>query len=243
MGFGKTIAAEAFDLPEDALGECHRVALFQHARGQALAVWFEPAMALPGGHAAAQFVGLAGRVVGGDDGQFHHLFLEQRHAQGAFEHRLQFRRGEVDGFLAIPAAQVGMHHVALDRPGADDGDLDHQVVEGLRAQARKHGHLRAGFDLEGADGVRTADHGVGGRVVGGQGGQGPELATVALDQGEAAAQGAEHAEGEHVDLEQADQVQVVLVPLDDGALGHAGVLHRHQGVEGVFGDHETAGVL
>jgi hypothetical protein len=30
----------------------------------------------------------------------------------------------------LAAAQIGMHHVALDRAGADDRDLDHQVVEG-----------------------------------------------------------------------------------------------------------------
>ena len=64
-----------------------------------------------------------------------------------------------------------------------------------------------------------------------------------MDQVEAAAQGAEHAQGEDVDLEQADRVEIVLVPLDHRALGHAGILHRDQGVQWLFGDDEAAGVL
>ena len=51
-----------------------------------------------------------------------------------------------------------MHHAALDRAGAHDGDLDHQVVETARLHARQHGHLRARLDLEHADRVGVADH-------------------------------------------------------------------------------------
>jgi hypothetical protein len=44
-----------------------------------------------------------------------------------------------------------MHHAALDRPGAHDRDLDHEVVEFARLQARQHRHLGAALDLEDAD--------------------------------------------------------------------------------------------
>jgi hypothetical protein len=54
-------------------------------------------------------------------------------------------------FLAVAAAQIGVHHVALDRAGADDGHLDDEVVELARFQARQHVHLRAAFHLEHAD--------------------------------------------------------------------------------------------
>ena len=64
-----------------------------------------------------------------------------------------------------------------------------------------------------------------------------------VDQVEAAAQGAEHAQGEDVDLEQADRVEIVLVPLDHRAFGHARILHRDQGVQWLLGDDEAAGVL
>ena len=60
---------------------------------------------------------------------------------------------------------------------------------------------------------------------------------------ERAAHAREHAEREHVDLQQAERVEVVLVPLDDGAVVHRGVLDRHQAVEAVARDHEAARVL
>ncbi|MNQ46344.1 hypothetical protein D3C85_601570 [compost metagenome] len=203
----------------------------------------QAAVALPGRHGAPQLIGLARRVVGGDYRQLHDLLLEQRNPQGALEDDLEFRGGIDDRLLAIAAAQVGMNHVPLDRPGADDGDLDHQVVESLRPQARQHRHLRTRFDLEHAYGVGAADHRVGGEVFRRQGRQGPALTPMTLDQVEAAPQCTEHAEGEDVDLEQADQVEVVLVPLDDGAPGHGRVLHRHQGIQRLLGDDEAARVL
>ena len=46
---------------------------------------------------------------------------------------------------------------------------------------------------------------------------------MAGEQIEGAADAREHAEAEHVDLEEADGVEVVLVPLDAGAVGHGGV--------------------
>ena len=58
-----------------------------------------------------------------------------------------------------------MDHVALDRAGADDRDLDDEIVEALRLQARQHRHLRAALDLEDADGVGAAEHAVDGRIL------------------------------------------------------------------------------
>jgi hypothetical protein len=44
-----------------------------------------------------------------------------------------------------------MHHVALDRAGAHDRDLDHQVVEAARPHPRQEVHLRPAFHLEDAE--------------------------------------------------------------------------------------------
>ena len=60
---------------------------------------------------------------------------------------------------------------------------------------------------------------------------------------EAAPDRRQHAEREAVDLEQAQRVEVVLVPLDDGALGHRRVLDRHHPLEQVARDDEAADVL
>src|SRR5207245_4748368 len=59
-----------------------------------------------------------------------------------------------DRFPALFATKVGVHGIALDRPGPDDGNLHHQVVEGLRSRAGQGLHLGAALDLKDADGVR-----------------------------------------------------------------------------------------
>ncbi len=51
-----------------------------------------------------------------------------------------------------------MHHVALDRAGPDDGDLDHEIVERARLQPRQHVHLRPALDLEHAERFARGKH-------------------------------------------------------------------------------------
>ena len=64
-----------------------------------------------------------------------------------------------------------------------------------------------------------------------------------LDEIEPAPQAAQHAEREHIDLHQAERVDVVLVPFDEGALVHGGIADRHRLVERRAGEHEAADVL
>ena len=63
-----------------------RVSLGRHARNQPLFVRPEPAFALPRRHRAAQLIGLARRVIGGDDRELHHLLLKDRNAERSLEH-------------------------------------------------------------------------------------------------------------------------------------------------------------
>ena len=134
-----------------------------------------------------------------------------------------------------------MDHVALDRPGPDDRDLDDQVVEALGPQPRQHVHLRPALDLEDAEAVGPAQHGVGRRVS-----RAARLArscsrpVVPAQQVEAAAQAGQHAEAEHIDLEDAERVDVVLVPLDDGAARHGGVVDHGELDQRPAGDDEAA---
>ena len=136
-----------------------------------------------------------------------------------------------------------MDHAALDGPGPHDGHLDHQVVEPARLQSRQHRHLGPALDLEHAHGVGTADHVVGFLVLVLDVLQREGIAAPLAHEIEAAAQRREHAQRQHVDLEQAHVLQVVLVPLDDGAVGHGRVFHRHQPRELALRQHETAHVL
>ena len=60
---------------------------------------------------------------------------------------------------------------------------------------------------------------------------------------ETAAQAGEHAERENVDLQNAERIEIVLVPFDRGALGHGRIGDRGDFVEPRAGDDETAGML
>ena len=64
---------------------------------------------------------------------------------------------------------------------------------------------------------------------------GRESRVVLVQEIEAAAQAAQHAEPEDVDLEDADGVEIVLVPFDAGALLHRRILDRDHLVEPAAG--------
>jgi len=61
-----------------------------------------------------------------------------------------------DRFVAATTSDVGVDGVALDRTGANDRHLDHEVVERARLDTRQRRHLRARLHLEDADGVGLA---------------------------------------------------------------------------------------
>ena len=60
---------------------------------------------------------------------------------------------------------------------------------------------------------------------------------------QAAVDRGQHAQGQAIDFQHAEGFEVFLVPLDDRALGHGGVFHRHQAGQRRLRDHEPADVL
>ena len=64
-----------------------------------------------------------------------------------------------------------------------------------------------------------------------------------LDQVEAFADAGQHAEREHVDLEDAELVDVVLVPFDEGAVVHRAIADRHGLGQRPLGQDEAADML
>src|SRR5215831_15300757 len=106
---------------------------------------------LEGGHGAAKLVCLSGCEARTFDCDAHRLLLEQRHAQRLAKHAFKLRLGIDDLLLALPASQIGMDHVALDRAWPHDRDLDDKIIEGAGLYARQHRHLGAAFDLEDAE--------------------------------------------------------------------------------------------
>ncbi len=148
MAFRKTVFAESLDLVEAVFREHPVVAALNHAADHLLLEGVNRSGAPEGRHGAAQFIGLAGLETAGHDRDLHRLLLKERNAQRLAEYLFQLRLRIFDPLLFFAAAQIGVHHVALDRAGTHDRHLDDKVVEAARSQPRQHRHLGAGFDLE-----------------------------------------------------------------------------------------------
>ena len=143
MALVEAEAGEPGHLAEQLLRHLGREAAAAHAavdeaRMQLLHLLLRP----PRAHGPAKAIRIGGTEAGHIDGDLHHLLLVEDHAQRLGQDGLE-RRVQVGHRLdALPASQVGMHGVALDGPGADDGHLDHQVVERLRPALGQGLHLR-----------------------------------------------------------------------------------------------------
>src|SRR5690606_6582673 len=106
--------------------------------------------------------------------------------------------------------------------GADDGDLDDQVVQATGPEPRQHVDLGPALDLEDADGLASTQHVVNGRVLAREGVQFPVLVFVGADQVERLADAGQHPQRQNIDLHRPQSVDVVLVPFDEGAVGPGG---------------------
>jgi hypothetical protein len=156
--FGKAVFAEPLDLMKYPAREVFLVAARAHAFDQAALELSHPAAAAEGGHRAAQPVRLPGRETCRHHGQLDHLLLENRHPERARQYPAHRFRRINHGLQALTAAQIRVHHIALDGAGAHDGDLDDQIVETGGLDARQHRHLGARLDLEHTDGIGVLDH-------------------------------------------------------------------------------------
>jgi hypothetical protein len=120
---------------------------------------------------------------------------------------------------------------------------DDQIIELARAQARQHVHLRPAFHLEHAERIALAQHVVNRRILARDGGERQRLAVMRLQQVEAFADAGQHAQRQHIDLEDAQRVDIVLVPFDEAAVGHGAIADRHGLGQRAFGEDETADML
>ena len=194
-------------------------------------------------HRAPQLLGLAAGEAGRGHRDAQELLLEERDAEGAFQDRLEAGVEVGHRLASPPALEERVHHAAGDRSRADDGDLDDEIVEAGRRVARQGGHLRAALDLEDADRVGGAQHGVDLRVVGRQVGEIDIRPLVVADDRNRLFERVQHAESEKIDLDDPEVGAVVLVPLHDRPAGHRRRFERHHLVEPAGGDHHAARVL
>ena len=103
--------------------------------------------------------------------------------------------------------------------------------------------LGPAFDLEHADRIGLTQHVVDRGILGRHRGQGECAPVVVGDKVEGLADAGQHAEPEDVDLEDAESVDIVLVPFDHGAIDHRRIGDRHDLGERPAGDDKAADVL
>ncbi len=261
MGLGEAEVRERLDLRVDPVGGLVDEPAAGHPGVQLVPDLLDLLQTPLRPHRPAQQVGLVGRAVADGRGHLDELLLEDGDAECPLEDVLEVAvrvgdgellRGLAPG-LPLPVHLVHLvlrhlptdervHGAALDGSGADESDLDGEVVEASRLQPGEQPDLRAGLHLEDADRVGPAEHVVDAGLLLRQGLQRPLLARRLPDQVEAVLQRREHAQTEEVELHQSHEGGVVLVPLDDGAVLHAGVLDRHHLTDRPGCEHHAARV-
>ena len=241
MALGEAEIGEALDLVHDVVGHLAGDATRGHAGEEPVAHRRHPGAGALGTHRLAEAVRLPRGEPGDVDRHLHELLLEQRHAERPLQALLEQRVRIGDRLLTVATAEVRMDRAALDRPGADERDLDHEVVEALGAEPRQGRHLGAALHLEHADGVGRAQQRVHLGLLG-DGGQFDLHPFVLAHEVDGEVQHREHSEPEQVELHQARRRAVVLVPLEHRAVLHPRPLHRAALDQRAVGHHHPARV-
>ncbi len=242
VGFREAVEGEGADGLNDPFLNVGRDLAFGHAGFEGFDDGSHAFVGSFEGHRFAELIGFHSGEVGDDHGHAEDLFLEEGDAEGALENGLEGGVDVFDFFPSGPSVEVGVDEVAHDGAGADDGDLDRDIVKGLGLHDGEGGHLGAGLDLEGAHGVGAAEEGEGFRVAFGDAGE-VHGATAAFANAEGVLHRGEHAEAEKIDLHDAQIFAVVFVPLQHGAIRHGGGLEGDDVVESVIAKDHSARML
>ena len=149
----------------------------------------------------------------------------------------------VDRLKTLPAFQKRIHHLAHNGSGADDRDLNHDVVEAFRTIARKSRHLRAALYLKESNCVRLLKSLIDLRIILRKLCQLNFVAVMLRDQFNAIFEHCHHTQSQQINFHQSEVSAIFLVPLHHHAPGHAGWFERHYRAELSLADDHAAGVL
>src|SRR3989475_2034318 len=218
---------ERGDLPEDLVRGHVVNALGARAVHERTAQALHVGRATSAAHRAAEHVSGRGREPRGGNGHPKDLLLEEDHAERLFEDRLEKRMRILDRLASLTAANVRIDHVPLEWTGPDDRNLDHDVREVARADARQRLRLRAALHLEESDRVDLADEVIARGIVERQGTQLEQLPVARVDVRDRVLHKRERAQAEQIHLDKAEVLDVALVELHDVAVRHRRTLDRH----------------
>nr|WP_258016942.1 hypothetical protein [Nocardioides marinisabuli] len=241
VGLAEAEGGEGLQDAPHLLDHAERVAATQGAREEPGPGLGHPLRVAEG---PALLVGLGVGDAGEAADDLDDLLVEDHHAAGRGQDRAQVVVEVARLAPAVLDLEVGRDHVALDRPGPEERDVGDDVLEGLDAGLADQLSLARRLDLEDPEGAGRGDHPVGRGVV-----EGHLLVVLevdahpldALDLGEGVRHRRLHPDAEHVELEQAEVLDVVLVEL---AHREAGVRCLHGGAveQGRVGEQHPAGV-
>jgi len=250
MAFRKAIAAKAFDLFVAPLGKITLITTAHHALDHLVAISRHCPHIAEGRHCTAQAIRLVRGKGGGHHGKLHGLFLKQRHATGAVKNVVQFagimrrgRRWKIDRLFLVAAAQIGVDHIPLDRPGPNNRDLNDQIIKLPGLQPGEHVDLGTAFHLKGADAVALLQHLVHRRIFCRYAVQPIVAQSVFPDEVEAFADTGQHPQRQYIDLQQVERGNVVLVPFDERAIFHGAIMDGNGFIQTVFGEHKATNML
>jgi len=248
VGLREAEARKALDLGPDRFGGLSRDAALAGSVDEALVVGVDRRLGALAAHRPPQSLGLRGGEARERHRHLDYLLLEDDRPQRLLQDRLQqrMRVGHLEARIlaqGLTALNVGVDGAALDRAGADQGDLDGEVIEVAWLGAGKYLHLRPALDLKDAGRLRRADRDEGLLVIERNAREVDRFAAHALDLDHRALYRREHPEPEEVDLQQAGVPARVLVPLEDLAAGHRRRHDRAEVDQRSGGDHHPAGVL
>ncbi len=132
----------------------------------------------------------------------------------------------IDPDLAASARKIRMHHAPLNRPRTNDRHLDDEIIKPLGPKPRQHGHLRPTLNLKNTHRVGPTKHLINGWILSGNRGQGRERIPVGHHHRQRFADTREHPKSQNIDFEKSKSLQIILVPWDHRAPGHASRLDR-----------------
>ena len=243
MAFGKTITAKPLNLGKAARGKVGFIAILGHAAQKPVFKIADIAMLFERRKRASQPVSLFWGKARTDNGNLHRLFLKQRHAKGFAQHCTQRIRGERHLLLFVAAADIGMHHITLDRTGTHNRHLDDQIIKRAWLHPWQEIHLRPALDLKHPDTIGAAQHIIDFRILLRQRRQRIARAVMLGHQIKCLTNTTQHAKAQYIDLENTQSIDVILVPTNDCAILHCGVLDRHQFVKPALGNNKATNML
>ena len=171
------------------------------------------------------------------------LFLKQRDAERALQHRFERRMRIGDVFASLAPLQKRIHHLPHDRPRPDDRHLHHDVVKLPGPQARQARHLRPAFHLKHSHRVGLLQRGINRRIVLRQMRQVDFFVIVIANEFDGILEHGHHAQAEQIDFDDAHVGAIFFVPLHHDAAGHGRGFERHHGIELPLADDHAARVL